>query len=280
MKLSRRVGSNISVPEAETRDIKTALVHLGLYETPAYGLTPYPDQAMFDGIAALQTRLGVEATGSMLPGGIEELAIGDALSSMTPESRTTSPGTVHVRAYEQTRKGNEVKVVEHDRSAPSGDQQPSMARSPKSPQLHLPTPNGKIRERDKWGDGKFGANRDKGRPHMGVDVTAQPGQPIQSAVSGTVISAGNLVYGDETTQKFPEKKSYTSVSVRTDEGYIVKQFYVSPSVRTGDRVEAGQKIGTSQDLSRAYPGITNHVHIEVWDGKERIDPTPSLYPAR
>lgn len=119
MKLSRRIASDTSVSEDETQSIKTALAQMGLYEIPSYGLTPYPDQAMFDGITKLQNRLGLETTGSMRPGGIEELVINDTLSYRSSAGASASTGSVHVRAYEQTRHGHDVRVAEYDRSLPS-----------------------------------------------------------------------------------------------------------------------------------------------------------------
>jgi leukocyte cell-derived chemotaxin-2 len=44
-------------------------------------------------------------------------------------------------------------------------------------------------------------------------------------------------------------------------GYEVKLFYVD-GLFTGD-AQAGQVIGRAQDLIGRYPGITNHVHLEI-----------------
>lgn len=264
MKLSRRVGSNISVPEAETRDIKTALVRLGLYEIPTYGLTPYPDQAMFDGIAALQTRLGVEATGSMLPGGIEELALGDALSNTWATNESASPGTVHVRAYKQTRQGDEVKVAEHNRSLPGS--------GASSQTVVSPTPSGKIRGRDKWGNGQFGSNRTRNdnsaHAHQGTDFVTQPGETILSPISGTITRTNVDPYGDG---------KYSGMIIRDDNGNETRILYVDSNLPPGSRVESGSSVGTAQDLTSRYPGITNHVHVEFWNGPARSGTPYSPY---
>lgn len=257
MKLSRRAGRDISVPEAETREIKTALARLGLYEIPSYGLTPYPDEAMFDGIAALQTRLGAEATGSMLPGGIEELAMSDALShARSGNGSASSPGSVHVRAYKQTRHGDEVQVAEHDRSLP-GSGAPSK-------RIVAPTLEGKIRGKDRWGDGGFGSSRTRKdntqSTHQGTDFVSQPGERILSPISGTITRTDVDPYGDG---------RYSGVIIRDDEGNETKILYIDPKLPPGSRVEAGENIGTAQDLSSKYPGITNHVHIEFWHGRAR-----------
>ncbi|WP_337998186.1 BPSL0067 family protein [Oleispirillum naphthae] len=115
MRLSRRVGSDIAVSEADTTAIKTALYRMSLYEVPRYGMTPYPDEAMFDGVKKLQSALGVEASGSIRPGGAEEHALSAALDGTGGDAG--SSGTVHVRAH--TRDGD-VHVSAYDRSAPGG----------------------------------------------------------------------------------------------------------------------------------------------------------------
>jgi hypothetical protein len=111
MQLSRRVGRDIAVGEADTTAIKAGLQRLGFYEEPSYGMTPYPDDRMFEGIKALQTRLGLEATGTIRPGGPEEQALSATLSG-----NDGSGGTVHVR--EHSRDGHPVSA--YDRAAPGG----------------------------------------------------------------------------------------------------------------------------------------------------------------
>lgn len=116
MKLVRRVGRDISITESDTLQIKAALVKMGKYEVPSYGITPYPDQAMIEGIRSLQSDLGVDPTGSIRPGGPEEAALTVAAEG----GSGSGGGTVHVHSYTQERHGNDVRVVEHVRSAPRG----------------------------------------------------------------------------------------------------------------------------------------------------------------
>jgi hypothetical protein len=110
MQLSRRVGRDIAVGEADTTAIKAGLQRLGFYEEPSYGMTPYPDDRMFEGLKALQARMGLEATGTIRPGGPEEAALSNALAD------AASGGTVHVR--EHSRDGHPVSA--YDRAAPGG----------------------------------------------------------------------------------------------------------------------------------------------------------------
>lgn len=118
MQLSGRVGSDIAVSGADTRFVKSALLRLGLYEIPSYGMTDYPDEAMFAGVRALQARLGEVPTGAVRPGSLEETMLAEALTRQQVDD--SSSGRVHVESYRQTRRGEAVRVAEHTRSAPGG----------------------------------------------------------------------------------------------------------------------------------------------------------------
>lgn len=102
------------------------------------------------------------------------------------------------------------------------------------------------------------------------------GSAVTSTVDGVVIST-NDVYRRDVRQK-TKHPSYKAVNVKTPQGYVVKHFYVNPEVKVGDRVKAGEtRIGSVQDLTLKYPGITNHVHVQVHsrsDPSKKIDPTP------
>ncbi|MCE2747167.1 MAG: M23 family metallopeptidase [Burkholderiales bacterium] len=61
------------------------------------------------------------------------------------------------------------------------------------------------------------------------------------------------------------------------EGYIVKLFYVDPTKGiVGKTVKQGELIGTAQDLTIKYPGITNHIHFEITFKGNQIDPSRFL----
>lgn len=114
--------------------------------------------------------------------------------------------------------------------------------------------DGFIRKCDAQGCGHFGASR-KNRSHTGVDYIARPEQPVKAITSGTVSYIG-YTYSDDL--------SFRYVTIETDNGLVVRQLYVQPQVTVGMRVEAGDVIGTYQRLGIRYPGITEHVHIDVW----------------
>ncbi|MDK9721648.1 MAG: hypothetical protein OEL53_10750 [Rhodospirillales bacterium] len=41
-------------------------------------------------------------------------------------------------------------------------------------------------------------------------------------------------------------------------------------------LRAGQAIGQAQDLSKVYPGMTNHVHVDVQKDGVFTDPTEKI----
>jgi peptidoglycan LD-endopeptidase LytH len=130
--------------------------------------------------------------------------------------------------------------------------------------------HGGVRADDAFGSGQFGAIRDSGkRRHEGVDYVAAPGAVVHAPISGEVARLG-YAYGGEGGYRVVEiVNSETKMKARV--------FYVAPSVEVGDVVVAGQEIGTAQDLNTRYPGITNHVHVELRDPQQQlIDATEEL----
>ncbi|MBC7668067.1 MAG: peptidoglycan DD-metalloendopeptidase family protein, partial [Gemmatimonadaceae bacterium] len=121
------------------------------------------------------------------------------------------------------------------------------------------------RGHDAFGDGNFGARRDGGsRDHEGVDYTARPGQNIKAPISGYVTKIG-YAYAGYSDLRFVE---ITNPAL----GYVARAFYVTPHVEVGQTVRLGQIIGQDQSLQKHYPGITDHVHLEVMQlGGERVN---------
>ena len=127
-----------------------------------------------------------------------------------------------------------------------GDGQPDFAN---------PT-GGFPRQHDSYGDGEFRAPRDGGqRMHEGVDYVAERGQPVAAPMSGYVTRIGYAYPGDERFQ-------YVEIT-NPALGYTARVFYVDPKVREGQAVRVGAVIGADHSLQRRYPGITDHVHLEV-----------------
>lgn len=128
--------------------------------------------------------------------------------------------------------------------------------------------NGRIRGSDEFGSGKFGARRDGGkRTHKGVDVAFPIDTEITAPITGRVTKIGRP-YGDDAKAHF----KYVEI---TSGGYRWRVHYIDPMVEVGEIVTVDSVIGKSQNLGEFYKGITEHVHLEIWNlENDRIDPTP------
>ena len=130
------------------------------------------------------------------------------------------------------------------------------------------SPTGKgIRGCDGYGCGHDGARRAGGaRVHNGSDFISTAGQVVGAPTNGIVERRSNP-YADDAR--------YTGLQIRTDEGYVIKLWYLMPKAGiVGAEVRVGQEIGTAQDLGIKYPGnMTNHIHERVTSPTgENVDP--------
>lgn len=111
---------------------------------------------------------------------------------------------------------------------------------------------------DSEGNGDYQAPRGS-RKHVGRDYLATPGQSVVSPISGTVV-------------RFPfpydDTREYMGIIIQ-GEKIAVRLYYVSPSKNIGDKVAAGDVIGTAQDVRKRYGDLMQpHVHFEI----ESMDP--------
>jgi murein DD-endopeptidase MepM/ murein hydrolase activator NlpD len=117
--------------------------------------------------------------------------------------------------------------------------------------------NQKTRLCDAFGCGYFGASRGT-RSHNGIDIVTNPNQVINSPINGTV-TRFPFPYGSDL--------SYTGIQIENND-YLVKIFYVTPTVKVNTKVTQGQQIAISQNIAAKYgSGMTNHVHIEAYTKK-------------
>ena len=75
----RQVVSQTRARPADVLNVKRALNHMGFYDVPDYGMTPYADRTMFDGIRRFQRANGLRVDGVMRRGHATERAMNDAL---------------------------------------------------------------------------------------------------------------------------------------------------------------------------------------------------------
>ena len=104
------------------------------------------------------------------------------------------------------------------------------------------------------------------RVHDGADIAAEAGTPVCAAADGTVYT----VYEDETMGM--------TVVIRHDGGYTTKYASLSEevSVKAGDTVTAGQKIGTVGATALLESAIGDHVHFSVSCNGELVNPKDFL----
>lgn len=117
-----------------------------------------------------------------------------------------------------------------------------------------------IRYIDQYGSGEFGASRGK-RKHNGVDFICNPGENIFFPFdSGMIIRIANPYANDP---------RYSGVYIEATDNncyYTCKIFYMEPWYGKINRVVdiyKGEVIGVAQNISERYPGIINHVHLQV-----------------
>jgi leukocyte cell-derived chemotaxin-2 len=115
---------------------------------------------------------------------------------------------------------------------------------------------GRMRSRatDKYGSGQHGASRG-GRSHAGLDIICEPNEKIYSPIDGNVIREAFPYRND------PRFRGILIKGTGDYKGYEIKLFYVN-GLFSGP-VRSGDLIGHAQHLAVRYPGITNHVHLEI-----------------
>jgi murein DD-endopeptidase MepM/ murein hydrolase activator NlpD len=128
-----------------------------------------------------------------------------------------------------------------------------------------------LRGVDAYGSGAYGAARDGGRRrHQGVDFLATPGEPVRAPIAGVVTRIGAAYAGQDRLQFVEIANAQTR--------YTARVLYVGATVALGSHVDAGDLIGSAQDLTVRYAlGITNHVHLELVSNRMgHLDPTMLL----
>ena len=115
---------------------------------------------------------------------------------------------------------------------------------------------------DKYGKGYFGASRNRGRKHEGIDLKVKIGEPIFAAKSGRVLCAGvDPGYGNY-------------VEIFHPDGFSTRYAHLSQFlVLAGEWVKQGAVIGKSGKTGNAnHEQITPHLHFEIRHAGKALDP--------
>lgn len=120
--------------------------------------------------------------------------------------------------------------------------------------------------RDSYGKGFYGASRNGGRTHQGLDIVAPVGGKILASKSGRVVSA------------FEEKGYGRWIEIRHPDGLRTRYAHLSLMfVKKGDWVRAGEVIGAGGKSGNAVnPRIKSHLHFEIRDANGALNPTSGL----
>lgn len=118
----------------------------------------------------------------------------------------------------------------------------------------MPSPVSGVIRSDSMGDGKFGASRGS-RLHLGLDLTCVAGEGVIAPHSGTITREVLPYAGDN---------HFSGIEIMSDL-FISHLLYVKPLAGSiGDKVEAGDLIGTAQDIQKRYGDKMNpHIHWKL-----------------
>ena len=104
------------------------------------------------------------------------------------------------------------------------------------------------------------------RVHNGIDIAAEAGSAVCAAADGEVYT----VYEDETMGM--------TVVIRHEDGFVTRYSSLAQevSVKAGDSVSMGQKIGTVGDTALLESQLGAHVHFSVSCNGTVLDPAEFL----
>lgn len=101
-RLKSAIGADRETDLDDVWVVKKNLRDNGYYTEPSYGMTPYPDQFMFDAIRQYQKENGLKVDGIMLPDGETEQHMLDGLAAKSPTMWCRHCGAPHGGVYSPT----------------------------------------------------------------------------------------------------------------------------------------------------------------------------------
>lgn len=136
----------------------------------------------------------------------------------------------------------------------------------RDPILFVPLFTHKMKVRtDQWGSGQFLASRDDGkRKHLGLDIRAEGGTILLAPIGGIII---------ERVFPYMGANRYSGIVVKGTgpwAEYELTIYYLD--AYTLLQFKAGEPLGIVQDITKKFPGMQNHIHIEVRKNNKLINP--------
>ena len=278
-----------AIQSMNDRDLATSFAG---YWTAKYAAIEIPDR----GITASATQSGARAAAAALADGVlQQGERGDDVRALQASlnqlgfrdaqgnALETDSGIYGQRTLEAVRGFQQANGLDASGRADAATRDavlaqqalPEAARTaPAQPAAHgaggtaWPTPgNDRINAADQPGEGRgeFGTRRSGGRTHGGIDLQGDVGDPIVAFAGGRVTVAPNNGAAGNT------------VRIQHDDGSMTKYFHLEGfSVRNGERVEAGQQIGTMGRTGNTPARGDTHLHFELWRDGRKVDPLPEL----
>ncbi|XP_078347438.1 leukocyte cell-derived chemotaxin-2-like [Oculina patagonica] len=140
-------------------------------------------------------------------------------------------------------------------------------------QVCFGNPTNQIRGCDNYGCGYYGAPREGGT-HWGIDIVCTAGLWVRSPIPAEVVrEAKPYAFGHDNYNK-PFNTGVLLEGTGDWDGYEVALFYVSKEVDSGEEVDAGEFVGYSIDRTVGNPGMTQHVHLQLYKNGYIVNPTP------
>jgi murein DD-endopeptidase MepM/ murein hydrolase activator NlpD len=278
--LNQPVGLSGINKRDDVAKVETLLGRTGHFDpSKTKGPTGFFGTRLDQAVKHFQKDRSLKTDGLMNPGGetLTALAahLGDAAektkSAPVSKARSLLAERDESRNFKAAPTASETPQKSNDEAKRSPDA--SRKDSGGGSNMQSPVPNPKMRN-DNQGHGHFGADRDGGkRRHKGVDIESAPKTVVKSPVDGVVERIGDP-YGDG---------NYKIVWIRTKDNREVGLYYVTPNdadgnpiIKPGDPVKSGAPVGTMQDLTKKFPGMDNHLHLEILRGGKAVDPAPWL----
>ena len=109
--------------------------------------------------------------------------------------------------------------------------------------------------------------RSEGREHNAIDILAPRGTAVRAAVDGEIVRLFESEAGGRTIYQAGADTSGAGVRVY----YYAHLEAYADGLAEGQRVAAGDRIGTVGDSGNAAPGNT-HLHFAIWDAPSAGEP--------
>jgi murein DD-endopeptidase MepM/ murein hydrolase activator NlpD len=144
----------------------------------------------------------------------------------------------------------------------------SMAKPAPAPHVNVTLQARPLGKGPCWYGDTWQATRGSGRVHLGVDIGAAAGTPLQAVATGRI----SQVYRDR-----PGSLSGNGLKIRTADGtyfFYAHLASIAPGIDVGVPVSAGQVIGTVGSTGNA---AINHLHFEIHPrGGAAVNPFPYI----